>query len=84
MAANTESSSSNIVSISTATSGAARAISPAAATPLSSGIWMSMTSTSGRSVTAARTASRPLLAVPATVSDGTDASSADSPSRTTG
>jgi hypothetical protein len=35
MAANTESSSSNIVSISAATSGAARAISRAAATPLS-------------------------------------------------
>jgi hypothetical protein len=63
MAANTE-SSSNMVSISTATSGAARAISRVAATPLSAGIWMSMTMTSRRRVTAARTACWPSLASP--------------------
>ena len=53
-----------MVSISTATSGATRAISRVASMPLMPGIWMSMTSTSGRSVTAARTASCPVAASP--------------------
>ena len=39
--------------MSTATSGATFATSAAAATPFSSGIWMSITRTAGRSVTAA-------------------------------
>jgi len=43
-----------------------------------------MTSTPGRSVTAACTASQPVAATPATVIEGTDYSSADSPSLTTG
>ena len=49
------------------TSGATREISRVASTPPVPGIWMSMTRTSGRSVTAARTASAPVDAVPTPV-----------------
>jgi hypothetical protein len=64
MAANTDSSSSNMVTIRTATSGATRAISRVASMPVIPGIWMSITITSGLSVTAARTASAPVPASP--------------------
>ena len=64
IAANTDSSSSNIVSINTATWAPTRRISRVASMPVMSGIWMSITTTSGRSVTAARTASSPVAAVP--------------------
>ena len=60
MAANTDSSSSNMVSIKIATSGAAFVIWRVASMPPMPGIWMSMITTSGRRVTAARTASSPV------------------------
>ena len=60
MAANTESSSSNMVSTSTATSGATRPISRVAANPSSSGICRSSTATSGRCSTTSFTALAPV------------------------
>lgn len=76
------------MSISTATAGATRPISRVASMPFMSGIRMSITTTCGRSVTAARTASRPPEATPTTDTPGvpsrTDSNSAASPVRTTG
>src|SRR5438270_11824786 len=61
IATKTDSSSSNIVNINTATAGTTRIISRAALTPSRLGIWMSKTSTSRRRVSDDRTAERPVV-----------------------
>jgi hypothetical protein len=70
IAATTESPSSNIVRTSTPMCGLCATISRVASIPFRSGIWGSMTTTSGWSSAAHATASAPVAAEPATGSPG--------------
>ena len=78
------SSSSNMVSTSTAVPGRAATISRVASMPYSPGSCRSMMTTSGSSSAASSTAARPSLASPTTVMSSTTLSTACSPWRTSG
>ena len=80
-AGTTNSSSSNVVSITTRHAGARRRSIYSAAIPSTSGIRTSISTTSAASVTARSTASRPFAAVPTTAMPGWSASSEAMPSR---
>ena len=81
IAANTESSSPNIVSITTLVRGLASTILRVASMPFICGIWMSMSTICGCALAAFSTASSPVAASPTTSYSDMEASMALSPWR---